>query len=147
MSVIYKTALVIVLMYLVQACAPTSRNTVQNQSEEKKAENTQKPAEIRGEQFDKRSKEALKVVISDNTQKRFRVIYNQFLRKRPGFGGKITLKFRISPDGSIDTASIVDSDTGYEEFDASILEDLKQWNFGGGNYDGTTVTLPFTFYE
>ena len=56
-----------------------------------------------------------------------RHIYNKFLKKKPGFQGKVTLKFTIAPGGEIISIAIASSTTGYGEFDADIKSDVSRW--------------------
>lgn len=76
-----------------------------------------------------------------------RYIYNKFLKKKPGFQGKVTLKFTIAPGGNIITIGIVSSTTGYAEFDSEIKKAVSSWEFGKIKSGSTTVTIPFTFSE
>ena len=76
-----------------------------------------------------------------------RHIYNKFLKRKPGFQGKVTLKFTIAPDGTIIGISIVSSTTGYRKFDGEIKTAVSRWKFSKVNADNTTVTIPFTFME
>lgn len=76
-----------------------------------------------------------------------RHLYNKFLKNKPGFQGKITLKFSIAPDGSVSSISIVSSTTGYGEFDASIKNAVSNWTFNKVDFGSTTVKIPFTFSE
>ena len=76
-----------------------------------------------------------------------RHIYNKFLKKKPGFQGKVTLKFTIVPSGDIISIAIASSTTGYGEFDADIKSDVSRWRFGKVASGNTTVTIPFTFAE
>ena len=73
--------------------------------------------------------------------------YNKFLKKRPGFSGRVTLKFTIAPGGEIISISIASSTTGYAEFDNEIKNAVSRWTFGVIKSGITTVTLPFTFAE
>lgn len=76
-----------------------------------------------------------------------RHIYNKFLKKRPGFSGRVTLKFTIAPGGEIISISIASSTTGYAEFDNEIKNAVKRWTFGTVNSGNTTVSIPFSFAE
>ena len=76
-----------------------------------------------------------------------RHIYNKFLKKKPGFQGKVTLKFTIAPGGEVISISIVSSTTGYGEFDAQIKSAVGNWTFSKVKSGNTTVTIPFTFSE
>ena len=76
-----------------------------------------------------------------------RHIYNKFLKKKPGFQGKVTLKFTIAPGGEVISISIVSSTTGYGEFDGEIKSAVSRWKFSKVKSGNTTVTIPFTFSE
>lgn len=76
-----------------------------------------------------------------------RHIYNKFLKKKPGFSGKVTLKFTIAPGGEIISISIASSTTGFGEFDKEIKNAVSRWKFGTIKSGNTTVTMPFTFSE
>lgn len=76
-----------------------------------------------------------------------RHVYNKFLKKKPGFQGKVALKFTIDPSGVIISISIAASTTGYSEFDNEIKSAVSRWKFSKVNAGNTTVTVPFTFSE
>jgi len=76
-----------------------------------------------------------------------RHIYNKFLKKKPGFQGKVTLKFTIAPGGEIISISIASSTTGYGEFDGEVKSAVSRWKFSKVKSGNTTVTIPFTFSE
>ena len=76
-----------------------------------------------------------------------RHIYNKFLKKKPGFQGKVTLKFTIAPGGEVISICIASSTTGYGEFDAQIKSAVGNWTFSKVKSGNTTVTIPFTFSE
>ena len=74
-------------------------------------------------------------------------VYNRYLKKNPGFQGKITLKFTIVPNGEISDISIVSSTTQNREFDTEIQRYVSRWRFNSTKYGKTTITIPFTFSE
>ncbi len=76
-----------------------------------------------------------------------RHIYNKFLKKQPGFAGKVTLRFTIAPGGDIISISIASSTTGFGEFDNAVKNAVKRWTFSKVKSGNTTVTIPFTFSE
>ena len=76
-----------------------------------------------------------------------RHIYNKHLKKKPGFQGKVTLKFTIAPGGEIISISLVSSTTDYGEFDNEVKAAVGRWTFGKVKAGNTTVTIPFTFTE
>ena len=76
-----------------------------------------------------------------------RHVYNKFLKKKPGFQGKVALKFTIDPSGVIISISIAASTTGYSEFDNEIKTAVSRWKFNKVKSGNTTITVPFTFSE
>lgn len=76
-----------------------------------------------------------------------RHIYNEYLKKKPGFEGKVALKFTIDPSGKVISISVASSTTGYGEFDAAIKSAVQNWPFSKVKGGNTTVTIPFTFSE
>ncbi len=76
-----------------------------------------------------------------------RHIYNKCLKKKPGFQGKVTLRFTIAPGGEIISISTVSSTTGYSEFDNEVKNAVSRWTFSKVKSGNTTVTIPFTFSE
>ena len=86
-------------------------------------------------------------VVRANTPNRLKPLYNNFLRTNPGFEGKITVKFKILPDGNIETGEIVSATTIFPEFEKAVLNDILQWKFDAGDYKNCTVTIPFTFAD
>ncbi|MCQ2102662.1 MAG: TonB family protein [Fibrobacter sp.] len=76
-----------------------------------------------------------------------RHIYNKFLKERPGFQGRVTLKFQVAPEGNVSSISIVNSTTGYDEFDEEISNAVGKWRFGKVQSGSTTITIPFSFFE
>ena len=94
-----------------------------------------------------RSSEKIMEVVRANTPNRLKPLYNNFLRTNPGFEGKITVKFKILPDGNIETGEIVSATTNFPEFEKAVLNDILQWKFAAGDYKNCTVTIPFTFAD
>ena len=76
-----------------------------------------------------------------------RHIYNKFLKKKPGFQGKVFLKFTIAPSGEVINILIASSTTDYREFDTAIKNAVGNWTFIKVKSGNTTVTIPFTFSE
>lgn len=76
-----------------------------------------------------------------------RHIYNKFLKHRPGFAGKVTLKITIAPDGEVSKISVASSTTGYKDFDGEIKSAVSRWKFGKVKSGNTTMTIPFDFSE
>jgi len=76
-----------------------------------------------------------------------RNIYNKYLKLKPDFSGKVTLKFTIAPGGDIVGISIVSSTTGYSEFDNAVKNMVQTWKWKAIKSGNTTPTIPFTFTE
>ena len=74
-------------------------------------------------------------------------VYDKYLKKNPGFHGKITLKFTIAPEGKITDVSIVTSSTQNSKFDAKIQQLVGSWVFHRVKSGNTIVSIPFTFFE
>ena len=76
-----------------------------------------------------------------------RHVYNKYLKIKPNFQGKVTLRFTIAPEGEISNISIASSTTGYKDFDNEIKSSVSRWKFSKVKNGSTTVTIPFTFSE
>lgn len=76
-----------------------------------------------------------------------RHIYNKFLNKKPGFSGKVTLKFTIAPNGEVTRISIASSSTKYKDFENEIKSAVSRWRFAKSESGNATVTVPFAFSE
>ena len=76
-----------------------------------------------------------------------RHIYEKCLKKKPGFAGKVTLRFVIAPGGEIIGIETVSSTTGFREFDSEIKNAVSRWTFPKAKSGNTVVTVPFTFTQ
>ena len=76
-----------------------------------------------------------------------RHIYNKFLKSNPGFAGKVTLRFTISPSGKVIKIKKAASTTGVAAFDSAVMKKVRRWKFAKIKSGNTTVTIPFTFTE
>ena len=76
-----------------------------------------------------------------------RPIYNKYVKEKPGFLGKVTLRFTIAPGGEIISIYVVSSTTGNDEFDNEIKSAVSRWKFGKVKSGNTTATIPFSFSE
>lgn len=76
-----------------------------------------------------------------------RHIYNRYLKQRPGFQGKVTLRFTILPGGDVVTCDVASSTTGYSEFDNEIRSMVQTWRFKVIKAGHATITIPFQFSE
>jgi len=74
--------------------------------------------------------------------------YNKYLKKNPGFAGKIKLKFLIAPSGKTISVDIAGSTTGVGDFDAEVKNKVRRWRFEPISAKGNdTVIIPLTFSE
>ena len=91
------------------------------------------------------SKEAIRRVIHRNRQQ-VRFCYEQGLLRQPDMGGRLTVRFVISPDGSVQAAGTVSSDLKDARVAQCVAKKVSQWPFpkpeGGGV---VVVTYPFVF--
>lgn len=77
-----------------------------------------------------------------------RHLYNSHLKRTPGLGGKITLRFAISPGGLVVDAAVVSGTTGSPGFEEEVLRQVRSWRFGPIAARGNDiVTVPFNFSE
>lgn len=76
-----------------------------------------------------------------------RHIYNKYLKMKPGFQGKVVLKFAIASSGDITKIVIESSTTNFSDFDNEIKDAVSRWTFGNIESGKTVVTIPFTFAE
>lgn len=74
-----------------------------------------------------------------------RHIYNKFLKKNPGFQGKIVLEFVVDANGRIVQMSVVSSSTGFPEFEDDVVKAVRNWTFPKVDGGNSTVTIPFVF--
>jgi TonB family protein len=74
--------------------------------------------------------------------------YNKYLYRRPGFRGRITLRFRIGKEGGIKEVLILENTTGYRNFSLDIVREVAKWSFEPkATSSDDVVTVPFTFSE
>ncbi|MDR1830655.1 MAG: TonB family protein [Candidatus Fibromonas sp.] len=76
-----------------------------------------------------------------------RNIYNKYLKLRPKFGGKVTLKFTIVPSGDVIDIAIVSSTTDYSDFDNAVKNMVAAWKWKAIKSGNTTPTVPFNFSD
>jgi TonB family protein len=93
---------------------------------------------------DSRSKAEIMAVVNSRMPG-LRNIYNKHLKLKPGFSGKVTLKFTIAAGGDITSISIVESTTDYPEFDRAIKNMVATWKWKTIKSGSTTPTIPFIF--
>ncbi|MDR0517982.1 MAG: TonB family protein [Fibromonadaceae bacterium] len=77
-------------------------------------------------------------------------IYEEYLKQKPNFSGKVVLKFTITSSGNITNVSIVSSTTSYPAFDSAVKGHIATWNCKEGAITplkdaNTTVTILLKF--
>jgi TonB family protein len=93
-----------------------------------------------------RSKAEVLAVV-DARMPSLRNIYKEYLKLKPGFSGKVTLKFTIAPSGEVISIVILSSTTGYAEFDNAVKNMVATWKWKAIERGNTTPTIPFNFTE
>ncbi len=73
----------------------------------------------------------------------FRYSYEKALKENPNIGGKISLKFTISPSGDITSIEIVSSSTGVVALDDDIKDKARRMKFDNIERGNVTVTYAF----
>jgi len=74
-------------------------------------------------------------------------IYDRYLKNKPGFIGKVALKFTVAPSGDITSINITSSTTRYPDFDNAIKDQVSKWKWKAINSGNSTATVPFEFAE
>ena len=74
-----------------------------------------------------------------------RHVYNKFLKKKPGFEGRVVLRLEIAPSGEVVRTAVAYSSTGYEEFDNAVSDYVGGIPFGEVESGSAKVTIPLTF--
>ena len=102
--------------------------------------------EVSNEERFRSSEEILAVVRAHSPG--LRHLYNKHLKRHPGLGGKVTVRFAISPSGLVVDAAIAGGTTGSRGFEAEVLGRIRTWRFGAIQaYGNDIVTVPFNFSE
>ena len=80
-------------------------------------------------------------------QKEIRHCYEVSLLKDKTLNGSVTTQFIILPDGSVESARVIDSTLNNPELEQCMIDHIKNWKFYAiPNFDGiTVVNYPFTF--
>lgn len=94
-----------------------------------------------------RSSESILAVVRAHSPG-LRHLYNTHLKSNPGLGGKVTVRFAISPSGRVVDAAIVSGTTGSRAFEIQVVEKIQAWHFDPIKTLGNDiVTVPFNFSE
>ncbi len=73
----------------------------------------------------------------------FKYTYEKYLKDNPNLGGKISLKFTISPAGDIIAISVASSNTGNGALDSEIKDKARRMKFDQIEKGNVTVTYAF----
>jgi len=95
-----------------------------------------------------RSRASIQRVVMQNMAA-LRYDYNRRLRDKPGLNGKITVKFAIDEFGKVIFAQMVESTMDDSEFESTVVDKVKSWNFEKIDKPGdvTEVVYPFVFSQ
>lgn len=85
--------------------------------------------------------------IMDRRKPGLRHVYNKFLKKKPGFEGRVVLRLEIASSGEVLRTAVAYSSTGYEEFDNAVSDYVGGIPFGEVESGSAKVTIPLTFYQ
>ena len=83
--------------------------------------------------------------IMDQRKPGLRHVYNKFLKKKPGFEGRVVLRLEIASSGEVLHTAVAYSSTGYEEFDNAVSDYVGGIPFGEVKSGSAKVTIPLTF--
>jgi tetratricopeptide (TPR) repeat protein/outer membrane biosynthesis protein TonB len=77
-----------------------------------------------------------------------RPMYVKRLREKPDLSGKVTVKLVINDSGRVISAIVTESTMGDSVFEAVMVSQIKNWNFGRINKPKSVVNLtyPFEFF-
>jgi protein TonB len=98
----------------------------------------------RGEGANARRFEDVAVVMDQNKSVLY-TLYNRARRSNPGIKGKIVLVLTISPAGQVTNIKVQSSELGMPDLEASIVERVRQFDFGKRTGGALTVTIPVEF--
>lgn len=92
-------------------------------------------------------KELIRQVIQRN-RGQIRYCYESLLNRFPKLGGKVSVKFIISANGSVATSNVAQSTAGNSDLETCVAGRVRTWKFpepkGGGS---VIVTYPFIFKQ
>jgi len=93
-----------------------------------------------------RSREEIMQVVDENMPA-LKKLYREHLKQKPGFSGKVILKFTVAASGKIIDINIISSTTGYDKFDRAVKNTVATWKWKAINSGNTTPTIPFNFTD
>ena len=107
----FKVVAFFIAAAMLVACAPKATTTVPN-SEVPAKESAVQYKDMRDSASAAKGRSSQKImeVVKANTPNRLKPLYNNFLRVNPSFEGKVTVKFKILPDGKVETGEIVSAE-------------------------------------
>ncbi|MBN1309661.1 MAG: TonB family protein [Chitinispirillaceae bacterium] len=108
---------------------------------------TTAPPEVTGESasLQERSQSAIQTIVSRESR-RLKRLYEEWLKRDPTLGGRLTVKFIILPSGDVANVVVMKSTTGNSEFDEMVVRYIKRWRFSAIEGAGPVeVVYPFVF--
>jgi TonB family protein len=104
------------------------------------------PAEISGDESQVQSSQACIQRIIRNESSKIKRMYETWLKRDPKLGGRIKVRFRILPNGSVTNTVIIQSTTNNSRFDQNALRYIGRWRFSECAPDSPLdIELPFVF--
>jgi TonB family protein len=100
---------------------------------------------VRTEQLDVRgtlSRETIRRVVRRHLNE-VRFCYEQALTQGRELQGRVSVKFVISPIGSVQTAALSSSTIADTKLDSCVVAAVRRWTFPTPEGGGVVVTLPF----
>ncbi len=82
----------------------------------------------------------------EKTKSSVYTLYQRALLDHPDLAGKFAFSMVIEPNGSISKLRLVASELGIADLDASILERIRQVNFGAKDVSPTAIEYKFVFF-
>ncbi len=82
----------------------------------------------------------------EKTKSSVYTLYQRALLDHPDLAGKFTFSMIIEPNGSISKLKLVASELGISDLDTSILDRIRQVNFGAKDVSATVVEYKFVFF-
>jgi TonB family protein len=91
------------------------------------------------------SKEVIRRIIKQHLNE-VRYCYEKSLVAQPGLGGKMAVKFTISPTGAVEAANVSTSTMGAPDVESCVAQAFERWTFPAPEGGGTVnVTYPLAF--
>jgi TonB family protein len=93
-----------------------------------------------------RTKESIMRVVMQHIPG-LRYAYNKRLKVKPGMKGKVTVRFKIAPEGNVAEATVVNSSMGDQSLEEDIVSQIMRWRFDPVEKGFDVVEYPFAFSQ